>query len=44
MIIVPGMAFDKNNNRLGCGKAYYDKFLTKVNAFKISVLRFSVNG
>jgi len=29
IIICPGMAFDKSLNRLGRGKAYYDKFLQK---------------
>jgi len=27
MIVVPGIAFDKERNRLGRGKAYYDKLL-----------------
>ena len=35
LIIVPGVAFDKKNNRLGRGKAYYDKLLKTTSAFKI---------
>jgi len=37
LIIVPGVAFDKNNNRLGRGKAYYDKLLIGTKAFKLGV-------
>ncbi|PLX11708.1 MAG: 5-formyltetrahydrofolate cyclo-ligase [Marinilabiliales bacterium] len=37
MIIVPGVAFDKNNNRLGRGKAYYDKILNKTQALKLGI-------
>jgi 5-formyltetrahydrofolate cyclo-ligase len=37
LIIVPGMAFDVNNNRLGRGKAFYDKFLSQTSACKIGV-------
>jgi 5-formyltetrahydrofolate cyclo-ligase len=28
MVIVPGLAFDKQNHRLGRGKGYYDRFLS----------------
>lgn len=31
LIIVPTLAFDKDKNRLGYGKGYYDKFLIKQN-------------
>jgi 5-formyltetrahydrofolate cyclo-ligase len=37
VIIVPGVAFDKSLNRLGRGKAYYDKLLKNTQALKIGV-------
>ncbi len=37
IIIVPGVAFDKSMNRLGRGKAYYDKLLKNSQALKIGV-------
>lgn len=36
-IIVPGLLFDKYNNRLGYGKGYYDYFLNKHNLYKIGL-------
>ncbi|MDD5454732.1 MAG: 5-formyltetrahydrofolate cyclo-ligase [Candidatus Ratteibacteria bacterium] len=30
LIVVPGLAFDKNGNRVGRGKGFYDKFLKSI--------------
>ncbi len=32
LAVVPGLAFDKQGNRLGRGRGYYDKFLSRVPA------------
>ncbi|MDA3890397.1 MAG: 5-formyltetrahydrofolate cyclo-ligase [Salinivirgaceae bacterium] len=37
LIIVPGVAFDKNNNRIGRGRGYYDKLLENSKAIKLGV-------
>lgn len=37
LVIVPGLAFDSENNRLGYGKGYYDRLLKKMQAYKIGI-------
>ncbi len=37
IVIVPGVAFDTNMNRMGRGKGYYDRFLSQIDVVKIGV-------
>lgn len=37
LIVIPGIAFDKNLNRLGRGKGFYDKLLKTTSSKKIGI-------
>ena len=38
-IIVPALTFDKDGYRMGKGGGYYDRYLSRTNAFKVGVGR-----
>lgn len=35
--VIPGLAFDKQNNRIGYGKGFYDRFLENYKGIKIGL-------
>lgn len=37
LMIIPGICFDKNRNRIGYGKGYYDRYLKETNIKKIGI-------
>ncbi|MDH8700978.1 5-formyltetrahydrofolate cyclo-ligase [Dysgonomonadaceae bacterium PH5-43] len=37
VVVVPGVAFDKEGGRLGRGKGFYDKLLSDANTYKIGI-------
>ena len=37
LIVIPIVAFDSRNNRIGYGKGFYDKFLDQVDSKKIGI-------
>ncbi len=37
LIVVPGVSFDRERNRLGFGMGYYDKYLNNKNIYKIGI-------
>ena len=41
LIIMPGVAFDYNKHRIGCGKGFYDKYLSKNKFTKKIAITFN---
>lgn len=37
MVVVPAVAYDRNGNRVGRGKGYYDRLLADTKALKVGV-------
>ena len=42
LMLVPLLAFDNNNNRLGYGKGFYDRFLNKFLRIKKNITTIGV--
>lgn len=37
LILIPGLSFDKNKNRLGYGRGYYDRFLEESSGLRVGL-------
>ena len=37
LALVPGLAFDSKNNRIGYGKGFYDRLLAKISVYSIGI-------
>ena len=42
LMLLPGIAFDKNRNRIGYGKGYYDRYLTNNRNLKTVAIAFDL--
>jgi 5-formyltetrahydrofolate cyclo-ligase len=42
LMVVPGMAFDRQGNRMGHGKGYYDRFFAKLEGLKIPCVKVAL--
>ncbi|MDR2738949.1 MAG: 5-formyltetrahydrofolate cyclo-ligase [Treponema sp.] len=41
-MVVPGMAFDRQGNRIGHGKGYYDRFFAKLEGLRIPCVKVAL--